>query len=153
MKQIEKHRLGNNWEYAKRLWKREKQKHGLSGWTLEMFHTADKVGVCKYMSKTIGLSSVFLRGHNCNYAKVKKALMHEVAHAITPGHSHNNIWKAKCKSMGGDDRLTMTMVLPGMSWAMVCPSCRWRQEYPTKPNATGMVCGSCRTPVKVKYIV
>ena len=153
MKQIERHRLNNNWEFARKLWKYQKIEHNLRDWALQLMDTMDKAGMCSYMERTIYLSSIFMRGHNCNYSKVKKTLLHEIGHALTPGHGHGEGWKQKCKQLGGDSRLGVTMVLPGMSWAVSCPRCKWRQEYSTKPHGTGrMVCGKCRAPVRVKYI-
>ena len=111
----------------------------------------DKAGLCSYVDQTITISSIFIRGHNCNYAKVKKVLMHEIAHALTPGHSHGAGWKKKCREIGGDSRLAVTMVMPGMKWAMSCRRCRWRQEYPTHPG-NDLVCGACKTRVTIKYI-
>ena len=113
---------------------------------------ASKAGMCSYTDRTIYLSTIFMRGHNCNYAKVKKTLMHEIAHALKPGQGHNKVWKNQCRKIGGDSRLAATMVLPGMKWAMTCSECKWRQEYSSKLNIIGMVCGTCRGPLKVKYI-
>ena len=152
MKRIEKHRLNNNWSYAQKIWQHKKKEHKLHNWSLRLMHAADKAGLCSYTEKIIYISSVFMRGHNCNYDKVKKTLMHEIAHALKPGHGHGKKWKEKCRQRGGNSRLAVTMVLQGMNWAMVCPTCGWRQEYRSKPNATGMVCGKCSTSIRVKYI-
>ena len=152
MTQTELHRLKNNWAYAQKTWVQQRTIHGLDRWVLVLSSIESKAGVCDYMEQTITISSIFMRGHNCNYAKVRKVLMHEIAHAVTPGHGHGAGWKKKCRQLGGDSRLAITMVLPGMRWAMTCGCCRWRQEYPTKPNVKGMVCGTCRSPLKVKHI-
>ncbi len=152
---IEAHRLRNNWTYGQKVWLKQKSVHKLDRWTLVLSSSIKEVGVCNYTNKTITLSSIFMRGYNCNYKKVRKALMHEVAHAITPGHKHGPVWKQKCRQIGGDSRLAISMVLPGMKWAMVCSKCKWRQEYPNEPKVTGskvMVCGKCHTPVRIKYI-
>lgn len=153
MKQVEAHRLANNWEYVQKVWKNEKTKHNLHNWSLERMNTDDKAGLCSYSNQTIYISSIFMMGHNCNYAKVKKVLMHEIAHALTPGHSHEKQWKDKCQELGGEDRLGITMVMNGRNWAVTCSYCKWRQEYLSRPKIDGMLCGKCRTPIKIKYII
>lgn len=152
MKQIEAHRLTNNINYVKKLWETESPKFNLSSWSLYIDDMEDKIGVCDYNNKTITLSSVFMRGANCNYAKIKKALLHEIAHAITPGHSHNTVWKNVCGKIGGDTRLSATMNPPGRNWSVNCAVCKWRQEYIKKPDMNGKVCGKCKTQPKVRYI-
>jgi hypothetical protein len=33
---------------------------------------------------------------------IKDTIIHEIAHALTKGHNHNNVWKRKCIELGGD---------------------------------------------------
>lgn len=80
----------------------------------------DKLGVCDCNNQIITLSSLFLRGANCNYAKTKKVLMHEIAYALTPRHSHNSTWKNKCEEIGGDCRKNASMDLPSRNWSLYC---------------------------------
>lgn len=35
-------------------------------------------------------------------ARVTRTILHEVAHALTEGHGHDRVWKAKCLEIGGD---------------------------------------------------
>ena len=152
MKQREAHRFKNNWSYSQKIWKSQVYKYNLIGWKLKTKPMMDKIGLCDYNNKTIIISSIFMRGSNCNYEKVKKSLLHEIAHALTPGHSHNNTWKSVCNKIGGDTRLAGSMNLPGMNWSLYCKICKWRQEYDTKPNITNKVCGKCKTQPRIRYI-
>lgn len=34
--------------------------------------------------------------------RVTRTILHEVAHALTEGHGHDSVWKAKCREIGGD---------------------------------------------------
>lgn len=151
MKQRESHRLKNNWAYAQKVWLEKKSRYKLKGWVLRATFM-DKIGLCDYSNKTIHLSTVFMRGANCNYKKVKRSLLHEVAHALTPGHGHNQTWKQMCRRIGGDDRLSASMDLPGMDWAMYCRKCGWRQEMTKKPDVRNKVCMGCNQQPRVKYI-
>ena len=152
MKISESHRLKNNTEYLQKIWPEKQIKFKLMNWRLFISDMNDKIGLCDYNSHQILISSVFLRGSSCNYARVKKALMHEIAHALTPGHSHDNVWKKTCGKIGGDCNLAGVMNEPGMNWAIYCRICRWRNEYSHKPNVINMVCGKCRNPIFVKYL-
>ena len=147
MKNCEKHRLKNNWTKAQSLFNR----YNLEGWKLKCVPMIDKVGLCSYNERTIYLSSYFLQGANCNYAKTKKALMHEIAHALTPGHSHDDVWKRMCQKLGGDDRLAATMNEPNMNWSLYCKSCKTRFETKTYPGSN-LMCGKCRTTIRIKQI-
>lgn len=150
MKQVEQKRLDQNWAYAKKVW--AKEKHALPGWGMRRLHATDKAGMCSYEKKAIYLSTYLLRGHNCDNEKVKKVLMHEIAHALRPGHGHDAKWKAKCKELGGDDRLGVTVVPWGMNWAVSCKYCKWRQEYKTNPGLSGALCGKCHQKIIVNRI-
>ena len=152
MKQRERHRLNNNWTYAQGVWPRKQKEYGLYNWTLRSKDMTSIAGLCVHNTKTIYLSSILMRGANCNYRKVRDVLLHEIAHALTPGHSHNQIWKKECAKIGGDTRLAVSMNLPGMNWSVYCRNCKWRQEHFNKPNITNRVCTICRYQPRVKYI-
>ena len=152
MKFSEAHRLENNQEYLHKLWLEKQKKFHLETWSLIIAGMSDKIGVCDYNKRQITISSIFLMGSSCNYSRVKKALMHEIAHALTPGHSHDHVWKKTCGKIGGDCQLAGVMNEPGMNWAMYCRTCRWRNEYISRPNTAGLLCGKCRNPVLVKSI-
>nr|QBK91492.1 MAG: SprT-like family protein [Pithovirus LCPAC302] len=153
MKKIEQHRLNNNWQHAQKIWTKEKSKRKLNGWKLKRSNDPLYIGLCSYNDKTIFLSSYFMRGYTCNYAKVKASLLHEVAHAISPGHGHDRVWKKRCERIGGDSCEAGTVTKPGMNWAISCRQCKWRQEYYYQPDVRNKVCGKCRYPVRLKYII
>ena len=152
MKEAEKQRLDKNWEYAKKLWFQQKKKHHLEGWGMRRVHATDKAGMCSYDNQKIYISTYFLRGHNCDYEKVKKILFHEIAHALRPGDGHNLDWKKKCRELGGDTRLSVTVAPHGMNWAAVCVKCKWRHEFKSKPNFNGKICAKCHSTIKVFQI-
>lgn len=35
-------------------------------------------------------------------ARVLRTILHEIAHALTEGHGHDDVWRAKCLAIGGD---------------------------------------------------
>lgn len=151
MRQTEVNRLKKNWSILCKLWIHYKRKYKLSGWKLKSMNSKSSAGLCSYGSKTIYISTYFLRGHNCEYQKIRKVLLHEIAHSLKPGHGHGKEWKSLCIKIGGDDRLAVTMVPNGMKWAMICSICNWRQEYMKRPG-NNLICGFCKNRLKIKYI-
>src|SRR3982751_14199 len=78
-------------------------KHNLNEWHVRV--TSDPnlpfLGMCIYKDKTI-----MLNGHHIDihpYAEVVNTILHEVAHALTPGHGHNSVWATKAREIGCDN--------------------------------------------------
>ena len=58
------------------------------------------------------------------WALVRKTVLHEIAHAIRPGHSHDDLWSFTCISIGGDGRqyASLKEALPE-KYRAICPVC------------------------------
>lgn len=57
-------------------------------------------GVCNYTKKQIELSALLIPVMTDE--AIKDTIIHEIAHALTPGHNHDRIWKSKCIELGGN---------------------------------------------------
>lgn len=75
-------------------------KYALLDWKVRI--TSDPnlpfLGLCMYRDKTI-----MLNGHHIDIhpeAEVIDTIYHEVAHALTPGNGHNEVWAAKAREIG-----------------------------------------------------
>lgn len=75
-------------------------KHKLiqQGWRFEYDNSVKRFGVCKHHSKVIGLSQKLVSIND--EERVKDTILHEIAHALTPGNNHNRVWKRKCIEIG-----------------------------------------------------
>ena len=75
-------------------------KHGLlnRGWHFAFDRANRRFGSCQYYRKRITLSK-FLTELNSEQ-EVRNTILHEIAHALTPGQHHNHIWRAKAKEIG-----------------------------------------------------
>lgn len=79
-------------------------RHGLiaKGWRFAWNKRARAYGVCRYREKRIELSQVL-----CLPLKerdVVNTLLHEIAHALTPGHKHDQVWQEVFIAIGGDGK-------------------------------------------------
>lgn len=84
--------------------------HGVSGRFALNFEKLqqNKLGLCECYSDKDGI----IRGtitidkrhaENDKESDVLETILHEIAHAITPGAGHKDIWKDTSKAIGGDD--------------------------------------------------
>ena len=76
-------------------------KYNLKDWKVrlvpELGHN-NFLGLCSYKDKTI-----FLNAHHVDMHleyDVEQTIRHEVAHALCPGHNHNEVWRAKAIEIG-----------------------------------------------------
>ena len=72
------------------------------GWKFAFNNRTSSFGLCRYRVKMIELSSVLTP--NCTDANIRNTIIHEIAHALTPGHGHDHVWRMKFISMGGDGK-------------------------------------------------
>ena len=75
--------------------KRELQKYKLHSWKF-VWDTRARVryGQCRYDKKEIGVSKSMVIINTLEESK--NTVLHEIAHALAPGHKHNHVWKQKC---------------------------------------------------------
>lgn len=74
-------------------------KYGLKEWKFVYIESKRCFGVCNYQKKEIGLSWLL-----CENRPVKRnidTILHEIAHALTPGDRHGKKWKERFVLMGG----------------------------------------------------
>lgn len=100
-------------------------KHQLFHWRLELKkHTGSRLGSCDYKVFIIVLNGFYVANHS--EEMVLDTLRHEVAHALTPGHQHDNVWKAMAVQLGCRPEAhwkTGIILNPG-KYKAVCPSCQ-----------------------------
>lgn len=99
-------------------------RYKLTDWKIEFRKgTGNWLGRCVYWARTILINDYYAE-HNSE-AEVLDTLLHEIAHALTPGHSHDKVWKAVARSLGAIPKACSNdnvIIRPG-KYQATCPSC------------------------------
>lgn len=75
-------------------------KHGLKDWGVRLTTSTKHnfLGLCSHKDKCIILSAAHLDMHP--EPEISNTIKHEVAHALTYGHGHDDVWREKAKELG-----------------------------------------------------
>lgn len=120
---------------AEKITKELMQQHGLidSGWKFEWLKHSLIAGQCNYTHKKIVLS-LELTALNTK-SEVKDTIIHEIAHALTPGDGHGKKWKAKCVELGcrPEQYFNDTQKVTAFSrYTAVCEACGFKHKEAEK---------------------
>jgi superfamily II DNA or RNA helicase len=88
---------------AIQLLRTELDSHNLTDWKIRLNQnpTAPFLGLCMHADKTIVLNAHHVDQHP--EVELINTIKHEVAHALTPGHKHDEMWAAKAREIGCDN--------------------------------------------------
>ena len=122
--------------------------HGLNDWRLMFDHAKRRFGACHYGKKMITLSRVLT--HLNDESQVRDTVLHEIAHALTPGDGHGNRWKRKCAEIGAEparcysDEEVVAPTRAAAKYEWGCVPCDWWVER-RRVNRRAFACAKCRT--------
>jgi predicted SprT family Zn-dependent metalloprotease len=107
------------------------REHGLTalGWTFAFDHARRRFGRCDYTNKRITLSRplTFLNGVD----EVRDTVLHEIAHALSPGAGHGAQWRAACARVGAravrcyDEADVVSPPRRAARYEIGCLACDW----------------------------
>jgi predicted SprT family Zn-dependent metalloprotease len=125
------------------------KEHGIieKGWKFKFDNAKRRFGVCKYTPKLISLSKPLTILNN--ESQVKDVILHEIAHALTPGEGHSMVWKRMAKSIGccGERCYSSSkIVTPQSKYSAVCVGCGYTHKKHKKPKYISS-CGFCSKSV------
>lgn len=74
--------------------------HGLAfhGWTFRWDKAVTRAGVCNYKTLTVSLSEKLAEVRSAE--ETDQVLLHEIAHALEPGHNHDRTWLRTARELG-----------------------------------------------------
>ncbi|BBC78332.1 Hypothetical protein KNT65_gp161 [Escherichia phage EcS1] len=85
---------------AKGFFEAKCKQHGLDGWDFKIVSSTRKheIAHCSYRKKLIAFQAhwFFAIPAEC----VEEIILHELAHALTEGHGHDKVWRAKALELG-----------------------------------------------------
>lgn len=82
------------------------KKHKLVGWSAKLTGRGKRYAArTLYTKKVIELSTRWLGEKSTTDSVITDCILHEIAHALTPGDGHGKKWKALHKKLGGTGRL------------------------------------------------
>jgi len=119
------------------------QQNELEGWTFHFDRAKRRFGACNYTTKTISLSRHLTQLNSA--AQVRETLLHEIAHALTPGAHHGEAWQRACKQLGIDPKRTYSSAQveqPAPRYWLVCKSCNLKVPRNRRSRKT-FACKRC----------
>ena len=121
------------------------EKHNLiiSGWRFQFDNSKKRFGCCMYRTKRISLSKHLTELNDEEH--VKDTILHEIAHALTPGHGHNSTWRRKAIEIGcNSERCYSSKVVttPESKYIAICKGCNHTHKKHRKPTRVSS-CGFC----------
>jgi predicted SprT family Zn-dependent metalloprotease len=129
------------------------RQYGLHDWTFRFDHARRRFGSCRYKARVITLSRhlTFLNPQE----QVRDTILHEIAHALTPGDGHGGRWKRTCREIGATPTRCYTdqeVVSPprrAARYEIGCRRCGWWHDRHRRTRRK-LVCRTCRSPVTIR---
>jgi len=118
-------------------------RHGLAAWSFSFDRAKRRLGSCRYADTTITLSAPLTRLNP--EAVITDTLLHEIAHALTPGAGHGPRWRTMAARLGATPRATARseqLALPAARYTLVCDSCGVQVPRYRRPRRR-LVCRRC----------
>jgi predicted SprT family Zn-dependent metalloprotease len=123
--------------------------HGIldQGWRFQYDNAKRRFGRCSYSTKTISLSKHLVLLNELEI--VKNTILHEIAHALTPGAGHSRIWQRKAIEIGcSGDRCysSFEVQVPESRYISECKGCGYthkRHKMTDRLKYGKQSCGRC----------
>lgn len=91
-------------------------------WGFDWDRAKTRFGCCNYNTRTIRLSLPLTQTNS--EADVLDTILHEIAHALTPGHGHDRVWSKMAISLGANGkRCSKTAKGVSYKYAGWCQKC------------------------------
>ena len=125
--------------------------HGVGVLPFEFDNGKRRIGACHFIKigTTMLPEKITLSRHYAMLLpkeEIHDVILHEIAHALTPGHGHDHVWKAACRKVGAKpSRCAVPSARPAAPIEGRCPKCDVKvSEHLRMPRAL-YVHRACRT--------
>jgi predicted SprT family Zn-dependent metalloprotease len=119
------------------------ESHGLDAWEFGFDRARRRLGACWLDRRRITLSRDFVRLNEAPI--VRDVILHEIAHALTPGDGHGPAFKRMARALGCSDTsciATSRVVSSPPRFILECPHCGRSWPRYRRPTAA-LACGAC----------
>ena len=103
--------------------------NGLVDYTFQFDSAERRFGYCSNSRKVISLSTILVKLNP--EEQVKQTILHEIAHALTPGHHHDEVWRAVAIKLGDTGERcyrSSEVVTPEPKHVYACTNCGYKYE-------------------------
>ncbi len=94
--------------------------HGLCDWNVRISNAKRQLGCCNYTKKTLSFSKYLSTTEDKTPINT---ILHEIAHALTPGAHHGWKWRQKALEIGCNGNITSSVQLVKPKYAPICSKC------------------------------
>jgi predicted SprT family Zn-dependent metalloprotease len=127
--------------------------HGLEHWRFAFGRGKNRLGCCDYTTRTISLSADYV---DLNPEPlIRNTILHEIAHALTPGAKHGPVWKSMCLRIGARaERLARAseVVMSPSKYVLACPCCNVKEPRHRRPTRN-YYCGACYQRTRARHVL
>lgn len=90
------------------------------GWKFSFNNSKRSCGLCSYVKKVIYISNYYISSKTTTLEDIENAILHEIAHALTPGEKHGKVWKAKAIEIGCSGERWCEVFCDNYKYYLVC---------------------------------
>ncbi|HEX7005183.1 MAG TPA: SprT-like domain-containing protein [Trueperaceae bacterium] len=122
--------------------------NGLSAWDFAFDRARRRLGACWPTRQRITLSRQFVELND--EALVRDVILHEIAHALTPGDGHGPRFKRKARELGCNPAACVSEAAFNAApprFILECPHCGRTWPRYRRPSAR-LVCRSCQLELR-----
>ena len=126
-------------------------KYGLHDWKFSWNRGKRLAGLCNYQLKTVFLSTYMLTKNAVEFNDIRNTLLHEIAHALTPGHNHDHVWVQKALEIGCDGKRCHSLgQLDKACWKIscACGACK-AERFRISSKIKHSICRHCKSKLKI----
>jgi len=118
-------------------------------WPLKWSSCKTALGHCVYQPSAIFLSTIYINAAQTTIESVTETILHEIAHALTPGDGHGKLWKATALRIGCSGK-RCGEAYAAYKYTVFCPCGVNNFGRHRKSNLCNKICNVCKGKLQYK---